>query len=287
MKSRSIFDIKEKWLDYIFRYLAEQTSPIYAKRYLEIKKVDWRLTKINQGDLILDVGSGKPIDAIRAVWHGAFFIALDLSRQDLVSGRDFMKRELPHLSLFADFLIADAAMLPFKNSAFNLTISYSAIEHVESCEKHERWASEMARVTKVGGKVVMTTENKLNFLCFFLHPFQLIDYKKIQRPMVLNVPAAFFLFWLSRRFRLCQKLVPLKNDLYVFFTPHQLMELLINVGLKPTTFDSNTLYYWGYGPPLLAFSNIALKMDSLVQRLENVKCLRIFGERMGFCCIKE
>jgi len=32
-------------------------NPIYAERYLEVKKLDWRLTKIKEGDLVLDVGS--------------------------------------------------------------------------------------------------------------------------------------------------------------------------------------------------------------------------------------
>jgi len=45
---------------------------------------------INKTDLMLDVGSGKPIDAIRAIWLGARFIALDLSAQELRKGKEFM-----------------------------------------------------------------------------------------------------------------------------------------------------------------------------------------------------
>lgn len=101
--------------------------------------MDWRLTEIKEGDLILDVGSGKPIDAIRATWFGANFIALDLSRQDLAIGRNFIKRELPHLYGLVDFVVAAATMLPFKDNAFDTTTSYSAIEHVAGLENHKKW----------------------------------------------------------------------------------------------------------------------------------------------------
>lgn len=81
--------------------------------------------------------------------------------------------------------------------------------------------------------------------------------------------------------------MPLRNDYFeCFFTPRNLKELLMKVGLKPKIFDSSTLYYWGYAPPPLAFSSIALKIDYFVNKLEDVKCLKISGVRMGFNSVK-
>ena len=72
--------------------------------------------------------------------------------------------------------MADATTLPFRNDVFDLVVSYSAIEHVPAKEKQREWIKEMARVTKVGGKTVVTTSNRLNFICFLFHPFRIIDY---------------------------------------------------------------------------------------------------------------
>jgi ubiquinone/menaquinone biosynthesis C-methylase UbiE len=280
------FSLKKELWNYLFQYYSEQTNPIYAERYLRIKIVDWRLTMMNKGDLILDVGSGKPIDAIRAIWLGARFIALDLSAQELRKGKEFIKRELNHLRPLADFVVADATTLPFRNDVFDVVVSYSAIEHVPAKEKQHEWIKEMARVTKVGGKTVVTTSNRLNFICFLFHPFRIIDYSCL-RPRLLAVPASFVLFWLSQRFKLFEKYVPLRNDYFeCFFTPRNLKELLMKVGLKPKIFDSSTLYYWGYAPPLLAFSSLALKIDYFVNKLEDVKCLKTSGVWMGFNSVK-
>lgn len=146
----------------------------------------------------------------------------------------------------------------------------------------------MTRVTKLGGKAVLATSNKLNLLCFFFHPFRLMDYKKVRGgPPVLNILAAFTLFWLSRRFKSFKRLVPLRSDYYeCFFTPNQLKQIIIETGLEPRLFDLNTLYYWGYRTPLPAFSNFTLKMDHFINRFENIKCLKIFGARMVFCSVK-
>lgn len=269
------------------KYYAEQTDPIYAERYLEIKKLDWRLTMhtLKEGYLILDVGSGKPVDAIRAAWFGARIISLDLSVKNLVSGRDFIRRELPGLKSFCDFIVADATMLPFKNGVFDVVTSFSAIEHVDSEEKVKHWIKEMSRVVKDKGKIVITTENKLNLLCFFFNPFRLIDYKKIRHQHALSALSIFVLFWLSKKFKSLKKYVPLRNDYYEwFFTPHQFKELLIEQGLIPELFDSNTLYYWGYAPPYLAFTKPLLKIDHIINKFEKLKCLRIFGKNMGFIC---
>lgn len=281
------YNLKETWRHYGYRYFTKRMNHTYAKRYLEIKKLDWRLTEIKEGDLVLDVGCGNPLDAIRATWFGARFVALDLSRQDLSSGKKFMRLELARLSALTDFLMADATMLPFKDNSFDVTVSYSAIEHVDSVERHRMWVREMARVTRIGGKVVLTTENKLNLLCFFLNPFRLIDYKKVRRPLVLNVLTAFTLIWFSRKFKSLKKFIPLRNDFYEwFFNPSELRQLLIESGLTLRRFDSDTLYYWGYRPPLRVLGGFALKIDSLINKLENVECLRMFKERIGFNCVK-
>lgn len=282
-------DREDGWEDYAFRYFIETgISPTRTKRYFEEKaRSDWLLTKIGKGDLMLDVGASRPIDAIRATWLGARFIALDLSGELLAQGRNFIKRELPQLYESIDFVVGDATSLPFKDSAFDTVISYSAIEHIDNLEKQKIWVEQMARVTKLGGNVVLTTSNKFNLHAFLFHPFKLIDFEKLRRPHLLSLPVMFVLFWLSRKFRLFKKFVPLRSDYYeCFFTPNQLKNLLAQNKLKPISFESAGLCYYIYGPPFIAFSNFALKVDHLVSKLENVRFLKPFGVRMGFRCTK-
>lgn len=50
-------------------------------------------------------------------------------------------------------VVADARLLPFKENSFDLTYSFGVIEHFEGTEKA---AEEHVRVTKPGGKIIIT-----------------------------------------------------------------------------------------------------------------------------------
>jgi len=56
--------------------------------------------------------------------------------------------------------------LPFRDKSFDVTVSYSSIEHAKS--NYLEWIKEMIRVTKIGGYITITTSNKLNLLLVLL-----------------------------------------------------------------------------------------------------------------------
>ena len=77
------------------------------------------------------------------------------------------------------FLQADAQILPFTNSAFDIVISCETIEHLTDPFSALR---EMARVCRPGGKLYLTTPNYLNLMGLYLI-YDAILRKNRQSPM--------------------------------------------------------------------------------------------------------
>jgi ubiquinone/menaquinone biosynthesis C-methylase UbiE len=108
--------------------------------------------KPEKTDLILDAGCGTGIFTEDFVKLCAGVAGLDLS--------------LPMLSRAAEKIggnfkavKGDMLMLPFKDRAFDKTVSITAIEFIEDAKKA---LDEIARVTKPGGTIVVATLNSLS-----------------------------------------------------------------------------------------------------------------------------
>jgi ubiquinone/menaquinone biosynthesis C-methylase UbiE len=139
--------------------LANIVSKDAAKRYLRIKRIDLELSLIKYQDKILDVGCGFGLDSIIFSKMGCFSIGIDISREFL-----HMKKQAQNYNV--EFIQASAFKLPFRDKVFDVTVSYSSIEHAKS--NYLEWIKEMKRVTKVGGYITITTSNKLNLLMVLL-----------------------------------------------------------------------------------------------------------------------
>jgi ubiquinone/menaquinone biosynthesis C-methylase UbiE len=278
--------------DYVKRICIEFyktfTTPDYAERYIELKKCDWALTELKERKMILDIGCGKPVDAIRAALLGCYYIGVDISSEELLQGKRFLKDVLPELWYHVNFIVADATRLPFRDCVFDVSTSYSAIEHVPSSLR-ERWICEMARVTKKGADVVVTLQNKLS-PCYLFLPFRVIDINALAPPKIINLMAQYILYWLSKVFSPLKKFLVLREDYYEdFVTPAYLFKLLSSHGLYPLKFDASSLYYWGYAPPGLSFTKITLRIDKAISKLEKSNLfhfLKYFCLRFGYHCVK-
>lgn len=59
--------------------------------------------------------------------------------------------------------MADATQLPYQDESFDISTSFSALEHIPGRTNRQKAFDEMARVTKKGGYVVITVPNKWSF----------------------------------------------------------------------------------------------------------------------------
>ena len=99
---------------------------------------------VSDGDLVLDLAAGTGTSSDAIAKKGAEVIACDFSVGMLEVG----KQQYPHLT----FVAGDATALPFPDNTFEaVTISFGLRNVVDT----EKALSEMFRVTKPGGKIVI------------------------------------------------------------------------------------------------------------------------------------
>ena len=102
------------------------------------------------GETILDAGSGTGVFTLPIIAAGALVTGLDISLPMVLSSI----RKLGRASFSP--VVADMASLPFRDAAFDKSISITALEFIED---GARSVAELFRVTKAGGLVVAATLN--------------------------------------------------------------------------------------------------------------------------------
>lgn len=161
MKNESLLKKSEKYYDEMsIDYDAHvKYKPYEAYRNEEIIKTFLELIPKNKKLKILDVGCGTgeyTIAEFGKVLKGCTFHGLDFSKGMIKEA----KRLLPK----SYFKVGDAHNLPYKNNSFDLVVSRQALEHFIGPQKVVR---EMARVTKKGGKVIISTPSWFGLIAPF------------------------------------------------------------------------------------------------------------------------
>jgi ubiquinone/menaquinone biosynthesis C-methylase UbiE len=238
-------------------------DPWESEAYLRIKRVDWRLTEIDDGDLVLDVGCGGGIDLAKyADSKSCELVGVDFSGENINRSRLIASRKRQASQVF--LVLADALNLPFRPICFDKTVSYSTIDHIP--KDREKSIQEMARVTKERGEVTITVPNRL------------------------NVP-----YYLASRI-----LQATRREVYEYehcFTPWELKKLMSRSGLKTIQFDSEQIEYLD---PYTLSHLLGIKrtypklivdlVNSTLKGLRNMEALfpwaKYFGVRMGYRGIK-
>ena len=140
-----------------------------------------KLVNSQPGQTILDLAAGTGSSSIVFLREGVKVVAADFSNGMLEEGR---KRH-PEL----EFVFADAAALPFADRAFDtVTISFG----IRNVEKTEVALSEMLRVLKPGGKLVICEFSRIpnNFL-HGLYRFYLRNILPTLSGLVSKTPEAY------------------------------------------------------------------------------------------------
>jgi demethylmenaquinone methyltransferase/2-methoxy-6-polyprenyl-1,4-benzoquinol methylase len=132
-----------------FSKIYDRVNPIFYADHMLEKVID--MAELDGQSLVLEVGCGTGFTTtgIAAKAGQQNIIALDLTPEQM---RKAMEK-LPEVQ----YIRGDAENLPFRDSTFDSCISAGSIEYWPNPQKG---ISEMARVTKPGGKVVVLAPRK-------------------------------------------------------------------------------------------------------------------------------
>jgi ubiquinone/menaquinone biosynthesis C-methylase UbiE len=105
---------------------------------------------IGPGQRVLDVAAGTGNVAVRAALEGATVVASDLEPAQLEAGR----REAADCGVELEWVVADAAALPFDDGEFDVVTSSAGAIFAPD---HRAVADELVRVCRPGGTIGMIT----------------------------------------------------------------------------------------------------------------------------------
>ncbi|MHB9096339.1 MAG: class I SAM-dependent methyltransferase [Syntrophales bacterium] len=147
MTKRQIFD------DWPERYDRWFTTPLGRAVLRHESELVLEMLRPGRGELILDAGSGTGIFTREFIARGAGVIGLDISHAML------RRTAVTNPALAGRLVAADMAHLPFRDGAFDKTVSVTALEFITDAG---RAVAELFRVTKRGGVIVAATLNCLS-----------------------------------------------------------------------------------------------------------------------------
>lgn len=199
---------------------------------------------------VLNVGCFYPIDEILFAHRVKTWTATDLGKETIRVAEEAARAALS-AELFArlDFQVADGTALPFENHSFDVTISLSTVDHVPGNSNRQRFIDEMARVTRPGGRVVLTVPNRWS--------------RGYARRAKLLGPAEA-----PRYYEYC-------------FSPREMQRMVRRAGLRIVRFTSSSEI------PTLAPGVLLPRFDRRPLRAGWNLCARYFGVRMGVLAVRD
>lgn len=131
----------------LFTRLAE-SKDVYENEVRLIADLD---LKVLSGGLTLDAGCGRGfVDRLLLAQAPQIrLVGVDTFFSDLLEATK-------HIPEGIMLVAADARELPFADSTFDQVISNQVIEHIA---EYDQYLNELARVLKIGGRLVISTEN--------------------------------------------------------------------------------------------------------------------------------
>lgn len=117
------------------------------------RRASFLLSHVHDGQLILDLGCGDGAFSELMVEHAA----VTLTAADVAEAALVRARARPRLGDRASFIVVPFdGPLPLPDNAFDLVWAGEVIEHVADTA---RWLSEVRRVLRPGGELVLSTPN--------------------------------------------------------------------------------------------------------------------------------
>lgn len=238
------------------------SGPHYAKTYMDLKKVDRDLTRIEPEDrIIVEAGAGLCLDLLFWVgkYTGLHGVAVDLDKKALTTAKSWAKESSIHCRM--DFCLADALRQPLRNGQADVSVSFSSVEHLPERKLAQQWIDEMSRTTREGGTIVLTTSNQLWPSYTILRIF-----KRISRT------------WKRAR----------ANTDELFFHPYDLRNMIEKAGLHPVAFSGRGLYYYNLiRPKFPGVEYLHLGIVKFLNLFQFFSPFHIISGRIGFRAVKK
>lgn len=114
----------------------------------------YEVLDIREGKIVLDIGCGSGVKSLKYAKKGATVIGFDITRKSAEVSR---KRTFEYPAAY--FMVADAEYLPVKQSCLDIVSCVDVIEHISN---QDILISEIERVLKKDGLVLIQTPNKKN-----------------------------------------------------------------------------------------------------------------------------
>lgn len=137
-----------------------EANPIVAYEQHVRSATVLKLLDAHPGELILDIGCGNARDILQILSSGAKVVGVDISEGMVSSAKNALAACDIHQVMLQ---VGDATALPFPDRRFDKILCSEVVEHIPDAQKA---LTEMWRVLKPGGSVVLSTPNPMSWYGF-------------------------------------------------------------------------------------------------------------------------
>jgi len=149
---------------FVKRELPYTCGNLYFSIQESVTRYPFPELRLPDGDdrILLDVGCNWGRWTIPAAQKGYRSIGIDPSLDAVLAARRIARQ----LGVEPEFMVADARFLPFADDSVDMCFSYSVLQHFNKANAKIS-LSEMARVARTGGQILVQMPNKYGLRCLY------------------------------------------------------------------------------------------------------------------------
>lgn len=218
--AEKISEIRNFWDEFVYDDVKASSSTVGSNDfYAELEairkeRLDYLPRIIDfssyKGKRVLDVGCRIGLDLARFAEKGAIVTGIDLAPTSIETAREYFKLK----DLQGEFIIMNGEELQFEDQSFDLVYAHGVIQYTVN---PKRMISEMHRVLRTGGELVLMAYNRFSWLTVL---------SKLSGKYLAHEEAPFFKAYSIKQF-------------------YQLLNNFDHTEISPVRFPSKTLLHKG------------------------------------------